>query len=77
MSGHHPFSNLTRDFSPERRRRVESVKADFAAQTPLREFRRGITWTDAAGGELKIGAEFPEGETVIANFQEEGEPEDN
>lgn len=63
MSGHHPFSNLTRDFSPERWRRVESVKADFAAQTTLREFRRDLAWMDtAAGGELKMGAEFPEGD---------------
>ena len=48
MSGHHPFSNLTRDFSPERRRRVESVKADLVAQSPLREFRRDLAQTEAA-----------------------------
>ena len=54
MSGHHPFSNLTRGFSPERRRRVESIKADLTAQTPLRPF------AEAAGGELKIAAQLPE-----------------
>ena len=71
MSGHHPFSNLTRGFSPERRRRVESIKADLTAQTPAPSFAK------AAGGGLKIAAQFPEGETVIANFREEGEPGDD
>ena len=64
MRGHHPFSNLTRGFSPERRRRVESVKADFAAQMERRTDMRVSTppsFAEAAGGELKIVAQFPEG----------------
>ena len=110
MSGHHPFSNLTRDFSPERKRRIESIKADLVAQMPLHELRRARALTqkdiasalnvnqpaiakmerrtdmyvsslrsyiEAAGGELKVVAEFPEGEVVIDNFREVGEPEDD
>ena len=50
MSGHHPFSNLTRGFSPERRRRVESVKADLVAQTPESRRARAFDQVEAAGG---------------------------
>ena len=32
VSGHHPFSDLTRDFSPEQKRRVESIKAELVAE---------------------------------------------
>ena len=31
MSGHHPFSNLIKDFTPERRRRIEAMKAELRA----------------------------------------------
>ena len=40
MSGHHPFSNLTRGLSPERRRRVESIKAELVAEMLSHERRR-------------------------------------
>ena len=109
MSGHHSFHNLTRDFSPERKRRIAAIKAELVAQMPLHELRRARALTqkdiagalnvnqpavakmerrtdmyvsslrsyiEAAGGELKVVAEFPEGEVVISNFQEVGEPED-
>ena len=35
MSGRHPFSELTKDFTPERRRRIESMKAELLADTPV------------------------------------------
>ena len=31
MSGHHPFSNLTKDFSPERRQRIKAMTAKLLA----------------------------------------------
>ena len=34
MGGHHPFSELTKDFTPERRQRVEAEKADLRAAMP-------------------------------------------
>ena len=40
MSGHHPFSELTKDFTPERRRRIEAMKAELLADMPLHELRR-------------------------------------
>ena len=40
MSGHHPFSELTKDFTPERRRRIEAMKAELRADMPLHELRR-------------------------------------
>ena len=40
MSGHHPFSELTRNFTPERRRRVKLMKSKLLADMPLHELRR-------------------------------------
>ena len=40
MSGRHPFSELTKDFTPERRRRVDDVKRKLQAEMPLHERRR-------------------------------------
>ena len=39
MSGRHPFSELTKGFSPERRRRVDALKAELRAEMPLHELR--------------------------------------
>ena len=101
MSGHHPFSELTKGFSPDRRRRVDALKAELRAEMPLHELRRARalsqkdlaerlnvqqpaiaklerrtdvyvsnlrSYIEAAGGQLKIVAEFPEGEVTITNF---------
>ena len=101
MSGRHPFSELTRDFPPERRRRIDAMKRGLLAEMPLHELRRARALTqrdmakmlkvnqpavskleqradvyvsslrsyiEAAGGKLKIVAEFPEGEVAITNF---------
>ncbi len=109
MSGHHPFRELTKDFSPERRRRVDALKAELRAEMPLHELRRARalsqkdlaerlnvqqpaiaklerradiyvsnlrSYIEAAGGQLKIVAEFPEGEVTITNFAHVGDAEE-
>ena len=45
MSGHHPFSELTKDFTPERRRRIKAMKAKLLADMPLHELRRARALT--------------------------------
>ena len=39
MSGRHPFSELTRDFTPERRRRVDDVKRELLSEMLLHGLR--------------------------------------
>lgn len=103
MSGRRPFTELTKDFSPERRQRIDEMKRELLAEMPLHELRRALELTqrdlarllnvnqpavskieqrndvyisslrsyiEAAGGKLKIIAEFPEGEVAITNFSE-------
>ena len=41
MSGRHSFSELTRDFTPERRRRIAEMKVELLAETPRHDLRRG------------------------------------
>ena len=105
MSGRHSFSELTKDFTPERRQRIDAMKNELLAEMPLHELRRARSLTqgdmakmlkvnqpavskmeqradvyvsslrsyiEAAGGKLKIVAEFPEGEVAITNFSEAG-----
>ena len=50
MSGRHPFSELTKDFTPERRQRVDAMKSELLAEMPLRELRRArpLTQRDLA-----------------------------
>ena len=109
MSGRRPFSELTKDFTPERRRRIDAMKRGLLAEMPLHELRRARALTqrdmakmlkvnqpavskleqradvyvsslrsyiEAAGGKLKIVAEFPEGEVAITNFSDVVEAED-
>ena len=45
MSGRHPFSELTRDFSPERRRRIDDIQRELLAEMPLHELRRARALT--------------------------------
>lgn len=51
MTGHRSFKELTEDFSPERRGRVERISRDLAAEMPLHELRRArsLTQQDVAG----------------------------
>ncbi len=109
MSGRRPFGELTKDFTPERRRRINDMKAGLLAEMPLHELRRARALTqqdlaealqvnqpavakmerrvdmyvsslrsyiEAAGGRLKIVAEFSDGEVVISNFSQVGGLED-
>ena len=50
MSGRHPFRELTKDFAPERRRRVDAVKHELRSEMPLHELRRAraLTQTNLA-----------------------------
>ena len=50
MSGRYPFSELTRDFTPERRRRIDDMKRELLAEMPLHELRRAreLTQRDMA-----------------------------
>ena len=45
MSGRHPFSELTKDFTPERRQRIETMKGELLAEMPLHELRRARALT--------------------------------
>lgn len=106
MSGRHPFSELTNEFTPERRSRIDDIKADLLQEMRLYELRRARRLTqeelakklkvkqpaiakmekradiyvsslrsyiEAVGGQLRIIAEFPEGEVAITNFSGVGE----
>ena len=45
MSGRRPFSELTKEFSPERRRRIDETKRKLLAEMPLHELRRARALT--------------------------------
>lgn len=45
MSGRYPFSELTKDFTPERRQRIDAVKSELVAEMPLHELRRARAMT--------------------------------
>ena len=103
MTGRNPFRELTDDFAPDRRRRIDAIKRDLLERMPLHELRRARALTqqelaerlkvsqpavarmerradvyvsslrsyvEAVGGQLKIVAEFPEGEIAITNFSQ-------
>ena len=107
MSGRRPLPELTKEFSPERRRRIDEKKRELLAEIPLNELRRALELTQrdlarllnvnqptvskiehhndvfisslpsyikAAGGKLKIIAEFPGSEVAITNFSDVGAP---
>ena len=45
MSGRRPFSDLTKDFAPERRQRIDEMKSELLAEMPLHELRRARAMT--------------------------------
>ena len=45
MSGRQPFSELTTEFSPKRRRRINETKKELLAEMPLHELRRARALT--------------------------------
>ena len=51
MSGRNAFHDLTRDFTPERRARVDARKAELRAAMPLHELRQARAMTQKAIGE--------------------------
>ncbi len=50
MAGHKPWSELTKDFSPERSRRIDEMTRKALAEMPLHELRqaRAMTQKDLA-----------------------------
>ena len=40
MSGRHPFSELTKDFTPDRRWRINEMKRELVAEMPLHALPR-------------------------------------
>ena len=50
MSGRHAFNELTKDFTPERRARVDGRKAELRAAMPLYELRRAREMTQQEVG---------------------------
>ena len=45
MSGRRPFSELTKNFTPERRQRIEAKKVELRAAMPLHELRQAQVMT--------------------------------
>ena len=52
MSGRHAFDQLTKDFSPERRARVDARKSEMLAAMPLHELREARAMTQKAVGDV-------------------------
>ena len=52
MSGRHAFYKLTKDFSPERRARVDARKSEMLAAMPLHELREARAMTQKAVGDV-------------------------
>ena len=52
MSGRHAFDELTKDFTPERRARVDARKSELRAAMPLHELRQARAMTQKALGEV-------------------------
>ena len=45
MSGHHPFNELTKNFPPERRRRIDDMTRELLAEMPRHELHRARVLT--------------------------------
>ena len=52
MSGRHSFYELTQDFAPERRARIDARKTELRAAMPLHELRRARAMTQKAVAEV-------------------------
>lgn len=65
MSGHHPFNELTQDFTAERRRRIAGMKDELLVDMPLHELRRAraLTQQDLAGA-LRVN------QTAVAKMEQ-------
>jgi hypothetical protein len=45
MSGRHPFTELSKDFTKQRRNRVNEIKHELKAEMPLHDLRRALALT--------------------------------
>ena len=45
MSGHHPFTKLTKDFTSGRRQHIDDLKRELLEEMPLHEVRRARALT--------------------------------
>ena len=45
MNGRQPFAGLTKDFTPERRRRIQALKNQLLSEMPIHELRRARALT--------------------------------
>lgn len=83
MTGHHKFKELTKNFSPERKARIEEKKVQLEREITLYELHQQFLEKQtelyvnhlreiisAMGGELIIKARFPDREVVINNFSD-------
>ena len=52
MSNRRPFNELTKDFNPERRKRVDDIKRELKAEMPLHELRRALAMTQKDMAEI-------------------------
>lgn len=53
MSGRQPFSELTTEFSPERRRRINETKKELLAEMPLHELAQMLKVNQPAISKLE------------------------
>ena len=54
MSGRHPFSQLTEDFTPNRRGRIDAMKQELLAEMPLHELHRARQLTQVDVRRLEV-----------------------
>ena len=54
MSERRPFGELTKDFTPERRQRIEAKKAELRAAMPLHELRQAQVMTQKVLGDTLV-----------------------
>jgi len=52
MSGHKPFSELTKDFSPKRKAEVEALTNKLREEITLQELREALSIQQEESGEL-------------------------
>ena len=69
MSGRHPFSELTKDFTPERRRRIESMKAELLADTPVNKLGQVQAPTQQELAETVKAKQPPDGRREMTEYE--------
>ena len=62
MAGHRPFSELTKDFSPERRKLIDEEKNELLREMRLHELRRARELTQRRPARNSFRSPLPEGE---------------